>query len=392
MIIGKRRRITWVVAWWMLAGCGTSEDAAPSIATRSESPEPTTSLISREDPAAPSATPSGSSSDTPNGTCIAAVAETTRTPVDLIVIVDTSGSMADEAAQVQANINRFSETISALDQDVHVVLIAERGTTSGRICVPPPLGGPGCTDRAPQFVHVPVEVASTDSLLVFLDLYGGQWTYLDPEDFAGVLPPLSGVLRREAFKAVVVVSDDNSRMSAAEFESRLFAEASANFGTVSARRYSMNPVVGWQRGTAVGSTSKCATAENAGNVYQTLAQQTGGIVESVCEADFTSVLGAIANGVVEQTACIVALPENAKVDTSKVEVRITNGGQAQRLTPVTDDSKCGAIAEGWYYDDPAAPTHVVLCPDACKSASARSSSNALPKVEVLVGCKAPAPR
>jgi hypothetical protein len=55
---------------------------------------------------------------------------------------------------------------------------------------------------------------------------------------------------------------------------------------------------------------------------------------------------------------------------------------------VTDKAKCGSVTDGWYYDNNADPTKIVLCPSMCTTANAAPGS----KIEALVGCKAPLPR
>lgn len=67
-------------------------------------------------------------------------------------------------------------------------------------------------------------------------------------------------------------------------------------------------------------------------------------------------------------ACDYLVPENnSKIDFDTVNVRYTEG----RASPstffyVTDESGCDLKPdEGWYYDDPASPTKVVLCQSTC---------------------------
>jgi hypothetical protein len=42
-----------------------------------------------------------------------------------------------------------------------------------------------------------------------------------------------------------------------------------------------------------------------------------------------------------------------------------------------------APGNGWYYDDPAAPKKVVLCQDACSTATSSSTG----RIDVVFGCK-----
>ncbi len=72
-------------------------------------------------------------------------------PVDIIWAVDTSGSMSEEIATVEAEINDFATTLAASGSSTHLHLIADRGNGSFEICVAAPLGGAACADNAPVF-------------------------------------------------------------------------------------------------------------------------------------------------------------------------------------------------------------------------------------------------
>ncbi|MEK6608683.1 MAG: hypothetical protein AABZ30_13570 [Myxococcota bacterium] len=83
------------------------------------------------------------------GPCVATdvVAENVVLPVDIIWIVDSSGSMDFENDVVQNNLNAFSTAIAGSGVDYRVVLIGSKES----MCVPPPLGGAGCSD-GPSFM------------------------------------------------------------------------------------------------------------------------------------------------------------------------------------------------------------------------------------------------
>ncbi|MCA9611030.1 MAG: VWA domain-containing protein, partial [Myxococcales bacterium] len=83
------------------------------------------------------------------------MARTTFRPVDVIWVIDRSGSMRGEADAVQANINRFVMDIEAAMIDVHVVMISAMEFVN----VPGPLG----TDPS-RFLYVEEDVQSHDGL------------------------------------------------------------------------------------------------------------------------------------------------------------------------------------------------------------------------------------
>ena len=72
--------------------------------------------------------------------------DTVARPIEVIWAVDSSGSMEDEMATVEAEINAFASMLEAAGSSTQLHLIADRGIENFEICVQPPLGGPGCTD------------------------------------------------------------------------------------------------------------------------------------------------------------------------------------------------------------------------------------------------------
>jgi hypothetical protein len=59
------------------------------------------------------------------------------------------------------------------------------------------------------------------------------------------------------------------------------------------------------------------------------------------------------------------------------------GGSPEAIGQVNGASDCGAVADGWYYDDPAAPSSIIFCPQTCSSAQ----GDAAAQVDIVVGCE-----
>jgi Putative metal-binding motif len=74
--------------------------------------------------------------------------DTVARPIDVIWAVDSSGSMSEEMATVEAEINAFANTLAGSTSSTQLHLVADRGTESFEICVSPPLGGAACADNA----------------------------------------------------------------------------------------------------------------------------------------------------------------------------------------------------------------------------------------------------
>lgn len=329
--------------------------------------------------------PDGGSPD--DSQCGALVTSAQRAEVDIVVVIDTSGSMDEETAQVKANINTFAQTIGNSGLDYTVVMIAETppsfpfpGFPLPGICVPVPLGNATCgAHNPPKLHHLNESVGSTESLSLILSTFGSYEPWLRPA----------------AFKVFIEVTDDNSLLGYQQFDQQLLAKSPAQFGTATNRRYVFNSICGWKKGTAVLDPAKCGTSVNTGDQYQQLSKLTGGVVDSVCESDYSGVFDNIAKGLVKKLGCEFAFPTNTTgqpADPTRVAVSYTpgpgSGGAKKTLTQVTDASKCASIADGWYYDDNATPTRILFCPSTCTAAGADTEG----KLEIAVGCKAPPPK
>lgn len=331
------------------------------------------------------------------GSCAASTMKADGAPLDIIVVIDNSASMGDIMQQVKRNLNAFAESIGSHGLDYHVIVITSRGTGSSydtlKVCVPPPLGGPNCKDNDPTFHQVDVDVGSHDSLDVLLSTYDGT---IDPFDNHGssVTTAWKNFLRMDAQKIFVEVTDDESLFTnAATFDQRLLQKQPAGmFGTAAKRKYTFHSIVGWQQGTPLLSpTPHCSTATAPGVEYQRLSQLTGGIVESVCKNDYSSVFDRVSQGIAGRLGCDFALPKssNGVTDPREIVVRFTATGSAPRaLTQVTDVAKCEQYSDGWYYDDNAKPSRILLCKSTCGAVA----SDARGRIDIQVGCAAPSPK
>jgi hypothetical protein len=70
-------------------------------------------------------------------------------------------------------------------------------------------------------------------------------------------------------------------------------------------------------------------------------------------------------------------------DPNQVNVNFTTGGVAQPLGMVPGEADCATHQNGWYYDDPAAPTKLIACPDACDTIKAATDA----RIDIIVGCE-----
>jgi len=85
--------------------------------------------------------------------------------------------------------------------------------------------------------------------------------------------------------------------------------------------------------------------------------------------------------------CVYTLPspDGGTPDFDKVNVQYTpgSGGAPQLFPRVNGQADCPASGDAWYYDNPAAPTKINLCPSTCDTVRADANGT----VDVLLGCK-----
>lgn len=297
-------------------------------------------------------------------------AETDVLPADIIIAVDNSGSMSEEAVFVQSSMVDFVNAIVGSGIDAHVVLISADASGSNGICVPAPVGSGSCPndENLPSYRHVVQTVGSTNALQLILDTY----------------PSWQASLRPQATKTIAVVSDDDSAMNAATFTSQLLALDPSfqgfKFNAIVAP-YDLNPLSCFSCSPPnCGACDPCCGAEgpfcvalpaDEGAVYKDLVSQTMGVMGNLCLQNFQPVFLDMATAVVSgsQVACVYEIPEPAMgdIDYGKVNVAYKSSPSApeQPIFYVPGGAGDCDGSGGWYYDDPVNPTQILLCPATC---------------------------
>ncbi len=351
----------------------------------------------------------------PDAACTAAGVTATleRLPVDIIWEVDNSVSMAPAIDQVIAGLNRFASLVGTRGLDYRVVMLSLRNVTrrvtvrgSARyaVCIPRPLAGDDRCGNGERFFHASVDVLSTQPLEQLLGTLGQTRGYTAAEQRGG--EAWRSFLRPGATKTVVVVTDDQSRLSPDEFEhfrggtNPHNSSLSLPPGLLDASwmglfdRYTFSAIYGWASATDAGA--RCTYADgtqppSAGPAYTTLVTRTGGVRARICDGAaawgpfFESVASAVVRA--SRVSCDVAIPPppaGQVLDPSRINVSIT-GAVTTRLGKVRGPDACGP-AGGWHYDDDARPTRVLLCPASCERAQAELQSGAA-GVQVEFGCQ-----
>ncbi len=292
-------------------------------------------------------------------------------PQDIIIVVDNSGSMEQEAGFVQAQMNSFSVQISAANVDAHIVLISAGSGDDAGICIMPPLGGGACPDDSnpPGYFRVDSGVGSNNALEKIITHY----------------PDYSQFLRQTAVTHIVVVTDDDSDMSAQDFIGQL-AGLSPHL-----TEFTFHGIIAPEDvfNSCINMTTCCGLAADQGTVYQTLIQTTGGVEGNLCEQQFQPIFQAVAQQVIggATLSCSYEIPpppEGEVFDKDEVNVSFDDGqGGTLDIGRVDDPGMCGAVTDGWYYDNPDDPSVIIVCPQTCDKIQGFEQAS----IAVIFGCE-----
>jgi hypothetical protein len=335
---------------------------------------------------------------TRDSACASSSAEATleKKPIDIIIVIDNSGSMGDDIQAVETNINaNFATIIGASGIDYRVIMVADHGAwdPGDSICVAAPLSSTNCMPipaqpamNPPIFFHYSTEIASHDSLCKMVSAFDGTL----PDDYG--LAPLgwSEWLRPESFKVFLEITDDGVSCGAfndgnnvaggdavaAAFDTALLALSPMHFGDAMNRNYVWHSILGMPANVPASAAwlaadpvqlGECPTGVDPGTGYQSLSILTGGLRFPICEhASYDAVFQEIAVGIIAgaKIACEFPVPEPPQgetIDLSTVVVEYTpgGGGNPQKLTQVADLAACGP--DSFYIE---AGT-IKLCPETC---------------------------
>jgi hypothetical protein len=268
--------------------------------------------------------------------------------VDLLFIVDNSGSMANKQDQLAINFENFIQVALTQGIDYHIAV-----TTTG---IDPVANGwtscPGGAEGGEAGRFFPADNSSPRILTsqtpnpdqVFSEMvHVGTCTWLEQgleAAYFALSPPLvnsmddpntsmpndgnAGFLRDDARLAIIVVSDadDQSDQQEPYYESFFRALKSNQPGW-----FILSAIV-----TPLDKQDECPTGESSGVRYIQMAQDTGGVIENICTPDWATSLEHLAQGAFGPTT---QFPLSAQpIDPTQISVSVN--GQS--------------LASGWTYN------------------------------------------
>ena len=275
--------------------------------------------------------------------------------VDIVWIVDSSPSMVDEIAAIQANLTKFAEFIGKAGVDHHVLMLAPLDVAAQT---------PLSMDAA-HYKFVPALVDSHNALQLLLDLHTEYASFLRPD----------------AALHFVVVSDDESFVPADTFKSQMEARAGKKFQFHAIASESVNGLA------CVGSCGLPILCGGAapGLQYYALADATGGQKISICISDWSMVFGSLQAAVIASAPLpcdytLPAAPRGETLDPNKVNLKFRAPSASDQTLPRAATQQACERQLAWYYDDPAVPKQIRMCPAACEAISGGGS------VRISLGC------
>ncbi|MEJ7735185.1 MAG: hypothetical protein WKG00_39115 [Polyangiaceae bacterium] len=352
----------------------------------------------------------GGSGSNVGGGCVGTGNTAQKVPLDLFVMLDQSGSMDEPAGNGQSKWDVVTGALQAFVTQPETAGIgmglqyfaltgAASQCTVAQCTMDSDCGGAAC---GPCMLIIP------DPPIGFCVGYNPGGDSCDPADYATAevpiqpLPgvgnaivaslqahaPATGTPTQPALKGAVTFASDWANQNPSHVTAVVLAtdgvpqacnstpdntaaEAAAGFASSPSIRTFVIGV-----GSALGDLNKVAAAGGTGQAF---------LIDANANAQqaFLDALNEIQGAALPCAYVIPEAPEGQDLDYGQVNVEYTpgGGGQPTIVSKVDGESSCGP-AGGWYYDDPADPAQILLCPATCELVASDTEG----KVEVVLGC------
>jgi len=320
-------------------------------------------------------------SRTDGAACAATAFQAEERKLDLLVLMDGSGSMLDPVNGAR----KWDLVVSALNTFVTDPDSAGIGVALTYFGFPAGFDDAGdlvvsCTVSDYETPSVPFGDLPTNSQPFVASLAAYK-----PEGGTPTRPALEGALNyaeawlvRHLTRRVAVVLATDGEPNDCDSTVDAVAEVAEDGAELT------TPILTYVIGVGASLTSldQVATAGGTGHAY---------IIDTTQDttARFIDAMNAIRSRAI--LPCDYEIPRAAdggEVDTGKVNVTFTASGDGGRgpktlILQVPSANDCDPNDGGWYYDDPVAPTTIKLCRASCDGAKADLGG----RIDVLVGCK-----
>jgi len=209
--------------------------------------------------------------------------------LDIIWVVDNSGSMSEEAANVRANLVAFIQAIQQ-HTDLHLLLISRKGSIGKDVEIPA--------------AYLNQNIAQVNQ---FIDSKDGPAKMLSVlQSFTAANPSF---FRANSSKSIVFVTDDNSSKSAVD----TIAGIEMLGGGFKKELTTISAFIGLGK-----ATSPCQAV--TGDVYKALAADTGGKTYNICEVDWSNHFANLADSTISKLVRTFQLKDKDAATITSVEV------------------------------------------------------------------------
>lgn len=349
--------------------------------------------------------------DPADDSCAGEVAEASegKAGADVILVIDTSGSMGGEADQVEARINNdLAARMEAGGVDYRIIMLADFGQPDGAddtdptLCIGPPLSSQDCAANplpnkpvgGDRFFHYDTMVESRDSLTVMLDEFDDAAGDEGARSGAGqYLGGWGTLLRENSIKFFMEISDDNANSAATDFDTQLRAKYAAMYSNADPLKYVFHSIIGvvanangtaWPPSEPIQNATCGDGAENQGAVYQELSRSTNGLRFPLCNNDnFNEIFNAVADDVVDGVLLPCSFDPDPtgqgtiSLDDSIMVYKPGSDDIFERFNQV--DSMADCVDGAFYIEDEI----FELCPATCN----RVTQDTAGKITIRVGCR-----
>lgn len=237
-----------------------------------------------------------------------------QSKVDIVWVIDNSGSMKEEAAQVRQNLEQFLRSVDA-GTDLNFALISAYEPIGG-VAVSTDVGLPAAYANNPRYRHINIEVGSNDPLALVASAVCRPSCTLPPItglgtfNVAHIEGRLNGFFRPQSHAVFVVVTDDNARWVT---DQNFLSLVKPSIPSVDIKVFGF---VGLTPGSAdfFPLAGTCDIAAE-GTAYKNLARASGSEVFDICQADWSASFGKLTQAVIAsaQSDFTIARPKVSQV-------------------------------------------------------------------------------
>lgn len=229
--------------------------------------------------------------------------------LDMVWVIDNSGSMIDTASIVRKNLEGFLKLLET-NSDFRFLLISRSGVSAAQVSLPSAYAGNS------KFKQIDYQVESTDGPKILIDHLENSIPLIKSKNYG-----LDTFFRKDSKKTIIFVTDDESQINNNTIQNRLDAIPNWN------NQYTVYGFVGLGY-----ATSPCQA--RTGDTYINMANNTDGKTFNICDTDWSKHFTDLQNNVItkinaqdtvvlskDEVASISAIYiNNVKINSSKYTI------------------------------------------------------------------------